>query len=96
MSETLAGQDLDISGRIRGILSEHISPSPCKPEEITEDMTLESDLTVDSLDLIELALAIESEFDIECFHEDLTEAATVGDLIDFVTAEITEKERAHG
>jgi acyl carrier protein len=83
----------DIPRRIKTILAEHITPHPCKAEDIREDDTLERDLTVDSLDLIQIAIALESEFVIDVMHEDLVPVVTVGDLIDFVTAEVTERHR---
>ena len=83
----------DIPARIKTILAEHITPHPCKPEDINEDDTLEGNLRVDSLDLFSIALAIEAEFDIEAAYEDIVPAVTVRDLIDFVTAELSEVSR---
>lgn len=94
MTETAIGQQLDTPGRVRAILAEHLSPMATPAEDIREDDTLDGTFGADSLDMFELALALEDEFDIDVMHEDLIPIITVGDLIDFVTAEIAEKEKA--
>lgn len=46
------------------------------------------DLGADSLDLVELVMAIEEEFEICIFEEDAERINTVGDLIDCVKAKL--------
>ncbi len=50
------------------------------PEEITEDTAFEDDLDADSLDMVELALACEDEFDISLEEDELVPIQTVGEL----------------
>ena len=48
---------------------------------ITEESSFKDDLGADSLDLFELVMALEEEYDIEIPTEDLEQIATVGDVI---------------
>ena len=53
-------------------------------DKITETTSFTDDLNADSLDLLELATALEDEFGIEISDEELEEIKTVGDVIDYV------------
>lgn len=50
-------------------------------DEITESTSFKDDLGADSLDLFELVMAFEEEYDIEIPSEDLEDIVTVGDII---------------
>lgn len=52
--------------------------------EITENTNFKDDLNADSLDLFELVMALEDEFEIEIPSEDLEKLATVGDVLDYL------------
>ena len=52
--------------------------------EITEATSFKDDLGADSLDLFELVMALEDEYNIEIPAEELTELATVGDVIEYL------------
>ncbi len=51
---------------------------------ITMDTTLE-DLGADSLDMVEVIMAIEDEFDVQIKDEDLEKLKSVGDLIEYIS-----------
>lgn len=51
---------------------------------ITETSSFKEDLGADSLELFELIMAVEEEFDIEIPSEDLNTMETVGDLITYL------------
>ena len=53
-------------------------------DAITEGATFKEDLGADSLDLFELAMALEDEFSIEIPTEDLEQIATVGDVVEYI------------
>ena len=56
------------------------------PDGITEDTEFLADLKADSLDVVELAMSVEEEFDIpEIEEEDIKSIQTVGDLVAYVT-----------
>ena len=51
-------------------------------EEITMDTTLVDDLGADSLDVFQIIMGIEEEFDIEIANEEAEKIATVGDAVE--------------
>ena len=56
-----------------------------EPEDITPDSSFEDDLGADSVDLVELVMAIEEEFEIdEIPEEDLVTLKTVGDCVRYL------------
>lgn len=54
--------------------------------EITEATSFKEDLEADSLDLFELVMALEDEFDVEIPSEDLEKLTTVGDVVEYLAA----------
>ena len=56
----------------------------CEESEITADTSFKDDLGADSLDLFELVMALEDEYNIEIPAEELTEQAAVGDMIEYL------------
>ena len=52
--------------------------------EITATSSFKEDLEVDSLDLMELVMALEEEFDIEIPDADAEKVVTVGDVVDYI------------
>ena len=62
-----------------------------EPEEITAETNFYEDLSADSLDMVELALACEEEFGIEIADSDESWAvSTVAELVDFIESHIEE------
>lgn len=55
-------------------------------DSITEDTSFRDDLEADSLDLFELVMAAEEEYDIEIPTEDAEQFKTVGDVIRYIEA----------
>ena len=56
----------------------------CDENEITADTSFKDDLGADSLDLFELVMALEDEYNIEIPAEDLTDMTTVGAVMDYL------------
>ena len=67
---------------LKAILAENLD---IDPESVKSDSTFES-LGIDSLDLFELVMALEEEFDVEIPTEDLEKLSTVQDVADYVEA----------
>ena len=58
-------------------------------DEVTKDSSFEDDLGADSVDLVELVMAMEEEFDIgEIDEEDLQSLKTVGDCVRYLSNHI--------
>ena len=53
-------------------------------EKITPDTSFKEDLGADSLDLFELTMALEEEYDTEIPAEELEDIETVGDVIEYL------------
>ncbi len=53
-------------------------------EELTEDVNLIDDLNADSIELVELIMTIEDNFDIEIDEEDLIDIETIQDIFDLM------------
>ena len=54
--------------------------------DITEATDFKDDLGLDSLDLFELVMAFEEEYGIEIPQDDLDNIATVGDVVEYLSA----------
>lgn len=54
--------------------------------QVTEEADLVADLGADSLDIIEIIIGVEDEFDIEILDADAERLHTVGDYVNFVAA----------
>jgi acyl carrier protein len=55
-----------------------------KPEEVVSEASFVDDLGADSLDTVELVMALEEEFGIEIPDEDAEKIQTVGDAIRYI------------
>lgn len=53
-------------------------------DEVTLEASFKEDLDADSLDLFELVMALEEEYDVESPSDDLAELNTVGDVINYL------------
>ncbi len=56
------------------------------PYDITPDTHIGNDLGADSLDVVEMMMAIEDEFGIQIPDEDIEKLRTVGEVVDYITA----------
>ncbi len=70
--------------RILEIIAEQFN---VKVEDLDEDTNFVDDLNVDSIELLELVMTIEDEFDLELEDEVLENLTTVGDVIDYIDAQ---------
>ncbi|NLA88064.1 MAG: acyl carrier protein [Clostridiales bacterium] len=72
--------------RLRALISEQFSVSE---DSIDMDTSFTDDLGADSLDVVELTMALEEEFDIpETEEEVLYKLATVGDVFKYISSKI--------
>ena len=67
------------------LVKELISKQLGKPiEEITDDKEIVKDLGADSLDVVEMLMSLESEFDITIPEEDAVNVKSVGDIVKLI------------
>lgn len=67
--------------KIQEIICEQLSVDE---SEVTLEASFKEDLGADSLDLFELVMAFEEEYDIEIPTDDLTQLTTVGEVIEYL------------
>lgn len=67
--------------KIRAILADQFS---VEENEITTETNLINDLNADSIDVVELIMSIETEFDIEIPESDVENIKTVGEAVKYV------------
>jgi|TARA_B110000037_G_C16914050_1_gene421489 acyl carrier protein len=72
----------DTIGKLKNIVAESLGVDI---DEVNEKSYFIEDLGADSLDIVELVMAIEKEFDVEIPDEDADKIATVQDAIDYVS-----------
>lgn len=53
-------------------------------DELNEDISFKEDLEADSIQLMELVMTLEEEFDTEIDEEDIESIETVGDVIEYI------------
>ncbi|HEY8436876.1 MAG TPA: acyl carrier protein [Haloplasmataceae bacterium] len=53
-------------------------------DELNENTNLQDDLNADSLDAVELIMAIEDEFGIEISDDDAQSLRTIGDIVNYI------------
>ena len=67
--------------KMKEIIAEQLG---VEEDEITQDTSFKEDLGADSLDLFELTMALEEEYDTEIPAEELADIETVGDVIEYL------------
>lgn len=67
--------------KVKGIIVDQLGVSE---EDVTSEATFLGDLGADSLDLVELIMALEEEFDIEIPDEDAEKLLTVSDAVEYI------------
>jgi len=71
----------DVESRMTGLIVEQLGVSK---EEVAPSASFFDDLGADSLDIVELVMAMEEEFDVEIPDEDVEKLRTIGDAIDYL------------
>ena len=72
-----------VADRVRAIIAEQLG---VKLEEVTDAASFIVDLGADSLDTVELVMALEEEFGIEIPDEDAEKMSSVGDAIKYIAS----------
>ena len=60
-----------------------------EPEAVDEEASFKEDLDADSLDLVELVMALEEQFDISVPEEELEDVLTVGQAVSLVSDKLS-------
>ncbi len=76
---------MDLEDRVSTIIVEQLGVTK---EELTPKASFIDDLGADSLDIVELVMAMEEEFDIEIPDDDAEKIQTIGDVITYVKGKL--------
>ena len=71
----------DVADRVKGIIVEHLGVDA---DKVTDTASFIDDLGADSLDTVELVIALEEEFDTEIPDEEAEKITTVQQAIDYI------------
>ena len=71
----------NIEDRVKKIIVDMLG---VKPEDVVPEASFVDDLGADSLDTVELVMALEEEFDIEIPDADAEKVVSVGDVVDYI------------
>ncbi len=74
-----------IEERVKEIIVEQLG---VQPDEVTPEASFINDLGADSLDTVELVMALEEDFDQEIPDEDAEGLDTVGKAIDYIKSKV--------
>lgn len=67
--------------KVKELIAEQLD---VKADEITETSNIQDDLGADSLDVVDLVMALEDEFDVEIPEDQVENIKTVGDIVKFI------------
>lgn len=71
----------DVFDKVKKIIVEQLS---AEESEVTPEASFIEDLGADSLDIVELIMALEEEFGVEIPDEDAEKISTVGDAVKYI------------
>ncbi|MEI8345196.1 MAG: acyl carrier protein [Candidatus Omnitrophota bacterium] len=71
----------DVHQKVRSIIAEQLG---VKVEEVTDNASFVDDLGADSLDTVELVMALEEEFGVEIPDEDAEKMTNVGEALRYI------------
>ena len=75
-----------VEERVKKIIAEQLG---VEEDEVTPEASFVEDLGADSLDTVELVMALEEEFGVEVPEEELAEVKTVGQAYELVTNKLS-------
>jgi len=74
----------EIFDRVKNIIVDRLG---VEEGEVKLESSFKEDLGADSLDVVELVMELEDEFDMEISDEDAEKINTVGDVVTYITAQ---------
>lgn len=80
---------MSIFNKVKLILMDQL---PIEDNEVTMDAKIVDDLGADSLDVVEIIMACEEDFNIEIPDRDAEKMKTVRDMVDYITANTYKEE----
>ncbi len=75
---------MSVDAKVKGIISDQLEVAV---EKLSMETTFE-DIDADSLDIVELVMALEEEFDLEISDQEIENIKTVGDVIKYIESQV--------
>jgi len=73
---------MSVESKVKEIIAEQLG---INEEDISLDSSLSDSLGADSLDVVEIVMALEEEFDLEITDEDADKFDAVNDFVEYIT-----------
>lgn len=75
----------DVFERVKNIIVDQLD---VEESQVTLEASFSDDLDADSLDVVELVMELEDEFDMEIADEEAERISTVGDAVDYINSQL--------
>jgi acyl carrier protein len=75
---------MSAEAKVKGIISDQLEVAV---DKLTLETTFE-DIDADSLDIVELVMALEEEFDLEISDQEIENIKTVGDVVRYIESKV--------
>ncbi len=75
---------MSVEAKVKGIIADQLEVAT---DKLTMDTTFE-DIDADSLDIVELVMALEEEFDLEISDQEIENIKTVGDVVKYIESKV--------
>lgn len=76
---------MDVEAKVKAIIMDKLG---VEDSQITSEASFTNDLGADSLDIVELVMGFESEFDLSIPDEDAEKITTVGDAVKYLSEKL--------
>ena len=73
----------EVFDRVKALIVDHLD---VEEEKVTMEASFKDDLEADSLDVVELIMELEDEFDMEIADEEAEKISTVGDAVNYINS----------
>ena len=84
---------MSVEQKVIDIVCEHLAVGK---EKVTRSTSFVEDIGADSLDIVELVMELEEEFDIQIPDDQAEKIKTVGEAVDYIEAKLKEKQAGDG
>ncbi len=84
----MANNDKTLASRLRKMIASQLN---IKEDKVTDQARIIEDLGADSLDIVEMFMTLEEEFELTIPDENVVELKTVGDVISYIQNEVEKK-----
>ncbi len=78
------GDQVSVESKVKGIIAAQLEVAV---DKLTMETSFE-DIDADSLDIVELVMALEEEFDLEISDQEVENIKTVGDVIKYIESQV--------